>query len=166
MLGMRKHTCIYPRSLCILYGASTCSTGRGEQGARRWRAEETSHAVACTTRAGVGGSVRSPANKKLAHICVAGHAARCASVPPNLQQCSCVHRSLCVRSSSSPPSWGRVINHPVCCSSNKASSPEMAPRLIVRRVSAVRGSCGYVVRVHAPPPVPRQRAVAPVTRLV
>jgi len=43
---------------------------------------------------------------------------------------------------------------------------EMAPRLIVRQVSAVRGSCGYVVRVHAPPPVPRRRVAAPVTRLV
>ena len=32
-------------------------------------------------------------NEKFAHICVAGHAVRCAFSPPNLQQCSCVHRS-------------------------------------------------------------------------
>jgi len=30
---------------------------RGGKGARRWWAEKTSHAVACTTRAGVGGTV-------------------------------------------------------------------------------------------------------------
>ena len=39
--------------------------------------------------------VGSPAKEKFAHIWVAGHAARCASAPPNLQLCSCVHRSLC-----------------------------------------------------------------------
>jgi len=71
---------------------------------------------------GVGGtrvSVRSPANEKFAHICVAGHTARCASALPNLQQCSCVHHSLCVRCSSCPPIWGRVIGHCMCCGSEQ-----------------------------------------------
>jgi len=50
----------------------------------------------------------------------------------------------------------------------RASRPcqEMVPRPSVRRVSPVCGSCSYFVRVHPPPPVPRRRTAAPVTRLV
>jgi len=85
--------------------------------------------------------------------------------PPRLT-CNCA-RAYTARWVSAPlrafqagEDWSAI---PCTAAPSRASMPR---RLIVRRVSAVRGSCGYVVRVHAPPPVPRWRVAAPVTRLV
>jgi len=153
--------------LCILYGDSTCSTVWGQQGVRRWWAEETSHAVACTTRAGVGGT-----------RCKCLEAQRRRSLPtfvsqdmllivrPALLTCNCAgaYTTRCVSAPVHALQAGEERLAIPCAAAPSIVS--MPRRLIVQRVSVIHGSCGYVVRVHEPLPVPCLRVVTPVTRLV
>ena len=53
-----------------------------------------------------------------------------------MQQCSCVHHSLCVRSSLCPPIWGRVIGHRVCCGSKQGVHAKKWPQSRVSGRSA------------------------------
>jgi len=83
--------------------------------------------MACTTRVGVGGTgfkCQKPSGREVcSHLC-----RRTSSSLPNLQQYSCVHRLLCVCSSSCPLIWGRVIGYGLYCGSEQGVHAKKWPQ--------------------------------------
>ena len=99
--------------------------------------------MAYNTRVGVGGTgckCQKPSGREVcSHLCRRTCCLLCVR-PPKLQRCSCIHRSLCVRSFSCPPIWERVIGHRVCCGSDQDVNAKKWPQ---GRVSD--GSAPFVV---------------------